>query len=334
VRITRIRPLRRGSWRLLTLQERSLIGAAPKNYLAFGDPDNPATVGYIAKKAKNWGPRECLTEEIISKIGHTLPVRVAHSRLVRLPAEQGRYDEVRFLSEDFIRPGEALVHGAELMARYLEVSPDELHATFNLDDPVQERRFYSVDNVIVVLKGAARTDAERRLLVDGFGRMIAFDALVGAPDRHALNWGIVEVTTKPAEQWRFAPLFDTARGLFGDHKDHHLDEKASGGKEAEYIKKYAEKSRPVFSCSARPGGHNANHFDLVAYCLESYDMDIGRPIRHMVRTFSVRRIEKMLRSTFGRLLSPMRRRLIVGLLHYRHLRLKAIIETNEVERKS
>lgn len=106
--LKRIRCLRPGEWRLLTLQERSLIGDAPKNYLAFGDPEDPRTVGYIAKSPKNAGARECMTEEIISKIGDGLPLRVAHSKLVRLPGPHGRYDDVRFMSEDFIRRGEAL----------------------------------------------------------------------------------------------------------------------------------------------------------------------------------------------------------------------------------
>lgn len=314
----------------MVFPERSLIGDAPKGYVAFGDAEDPATVGYIAKAPKNCGARECLTEEIISKIGRMLPVRVASSRLVRLPGPHGRYDDVRFMSRDFIVRGEALVHGAEIMARFLDVSKDELHRAFDLANPAQERRFYSVDNVIVVLKAAARTDDERRDLLDGFGRMVAFDALVGAPDRHGLNWGIVESTSDAAKPWQFAPLFDTARGLFWHHEDKHLEEGMSGGRGPDYVKKYAEKSCPVFSCSAQADGHNANHFDLVSYCLEKYDREIGRPVRHMVRSFSVRRIEGMLRSTFGRVLAPIRRRAILELLRYRHQRLKVSIKTIEV----
>lgn len=329
VKINRIRRLRPGGWRYLTLQERSLIGDAPKGYVAFGDPDDPSSECYIAKAPKNCGPRECMTEEIISKIGQTLPVRMARSRLVRLPSGQGRYDDVRFMSRDFIRVGEALVHGAEIMARFLEVSRDELHTAFNLDDKSQERQFYSVDNVIVVLKAAARSPEERRVLLDGFARMVAFDALVGAPDRHGLNWGIIEVTSAPNTPWRFAPVFDTARGLFWHHEDAHLADALRGARAADYVKNYAEKSRPVFSCSARPGGQSANHFDLAAYCLERYDMDVGKPIRDMVRGFSLLRIEKMLRFTFGRILSPIRRRAILELLHYRHRRLKVIIGADE-----
>lgn len=222
------------------------------------------------------------------------------------------------------------MHGAELMARFLDVSADELHSAFDLADPLEERRFYSVDNVITVLKAAARTEGERRVLLDGFGKMVAFDALVGAPDRHALNWGIVEVTSDPSKAWCFAPLFDSARGLFWQYPDSHLLDGMKPDKAGEFIKKYAEKSRPVFSCSGSKGGHSANHFDLVGYCLENYDDDVGRPIRHMVRIFSVRRIEAMLRFTFGRILTPIRRRAILELLRYRHQRLKVIIQASEV----
>src|ERR1700733_11820232 len=73
-----------GGWRLYDVEEVPLIGAAPKNYLAYGDLGRSDCEAYIAKRGRllDGGYRECVTEEIISKIGRALPVRSAHSRLV------------------------------------------------------------------------------------------------------------------------------------------------------------------------------------------------------------------------------------------------------------
>jgi hypothetical protein len=52
---------------------------------------------------------------------------------------------------------------------------------------------------------------ERRLL-DGFARMLAFDALIGANDRHAQNWGVIEsaiIARQPHDSHRSSiPLVD------------------------------------------------------------------------------------------------------------------------------
>lgn len=86
-----------------------MVGTVPKDYLAYGAPrltgdsrdrDRLSVVssGHIAKKGRfQADARECVTEEIISKIGSMLPVRMARSRLVRVAK-----DDVRFLSRDFV----------------------------------------------------------------------------------------------------------------------------------------------------------------------------------------------------------------------------------------
>jgi hypothetical protein len=86
VNLRAIPPLHPRGWRLYGAEDIALTGAAPKNYLAFGDVRRPDCEAYIAKRGGRInGDRDCVTEEIISKIGKALPVRVAASRLVRLP---------------------------------------------------------------------------------------------------------------------------------------------------------------------------------------------------------------------------------------------------------
>lgn len=87
VDVRAIAELKPGGWRLYPAEEWQIGGAAPKDYLAYGDPGDPRTARFIAKRPSHWGFRECVTEEIISTIGRLLPLKVAKSMLVRLPRQ-------------------------------------------------------------------------------------------------------------------------------------------------------------------------------------------------------------------------------------------------------
>ena len=317
-----------GGWQLCPLEEWPLIGAVPKNYLAYGDPEDPNCVAYIAKKGRQLDGRlrECVTEEIISKIGSMLPVRIARSKLVRLPVPPGAQPDVRFLSRDFVRRGqEQLLHGAEIFAQYLGTRQEELSAVFNLDDKNAEREFYTISNVVDVLDGFSRNARERGELLSGFARMLTFDAFVGAQDRHALNWGVLQPLTGGGDV-RFAPLFDTARGLFREHTDSKLrDIEAAGHTEAK-IRDYAARSRPVFGAGRR---NITNHFELLDVAIECFPTELGHTIRTFVRSINVPDIKRMLQRRFRRIVTPIRLDFIVRLLQHRYLRLLTIVERSE-----
>lgn len=124
-----------------------------------------------------------MTEEIISKIGAMLPVKMARSKLARLSK-----NDVRFLSRNFVTPNQQqIVHGIELVARYFAAEPSEVEITFRLQEKSAEQEFYTIDNVLTILKSLYPDRA--RSLEEGYAKMLAFDAFVGAPDRHAMNWG-------------------------------------------------------------------------------------------------------------------------------------------------
>ena len=116
-------------WRLSTLKQFPIVGTVPKNYLSYGDPRNPRTQGYIAKKGRtSHDARECVTEEIISKIGTLLPLHIANPRLVRLSTT-----DVRFLSQNFlVRDRHELLHGIELFARFFETNTADVVSAFGL----------------------------------------------------------------------------------------------------------------------------------------------------------------------------------------------------------
>jgi hypothetical protein len=105
------------------------------------DPFADQTVGYLAKKSKREGDLECVTEEIISSVGHLLPVSIAQSKLVRLPGTNP--PDIRFMSRNFLRPlREQLVHGAELVANYLGSTESEVSEVFRLTDRHEERKLW------------------------------------------------------------------------------------------------------------------------------------------------------------------------------------------------
>lgn len=314
-------------WRMFSLEEVPLIGTVAKNYIAQGtDPYGDHTVGFIAKKAKRSGDLECVTEEVISAIGHLLPIRIADSRLVRLAGTTP--PDVRFMSKMFLRRSqESLVHGAELVASYLGTTQEEVSEVFRLTDRLEERRFYTVDFVADVLVSLGRDQAERRHLLDSFGRMLAFDALIGAPDRHALNWGVIQATGSSATPLRFAPIFDTARGLFCEHREAKLVAADLKNEREEVIAKYAERSMPVFGCGC-VGGDQVNHFRLFQYALEHLPPEASDAMRAVVGAFDIVRTERMLRRRFTRIITQRRIGWILDLLRARSARLKLLASSH------
>ncbi len=323
VNVRAIPLLKPGGWRLVPFGEVSLIGTVPKDYLAYGAPrvvgrtagrHSPSLgdCGYIAKKGRfQADARECVTEEIISKVGAMLPVRMARSRLVRVAK-----DDVRFLSRDFVHvEHEALRHGIELAAAYFDSTQEEVAATFGLADRKEERQFYTVGNMLTILKALYGEDSGA-LAVD-FVKMLAFDAFVGAPDRHGMNWGVLESLDPGGAPVRFAPIFDTARGLFVNHSDADLARQAERQGQG-FVERYALRSRPILSVG---GAVSQNHFGLVTGIAREHP-DLFPAMRAVFDAVSVPTIERMLQRRFRRIITQRRLRLIVDLLEFRIRRLR------------
>jgi len=88
--------------------------------LCYGDIKNKNSVGFIAKKGRMESTTglDCVTEEIISKIGDLLPLEMAQSKLARLSKT-----DIRFLSKDFKkRDQEELIHGTEIAAKFFLIT--------------------------------------------------------------------------------------------------------------------------------------------------------------------------------------------------------------------
>ncbi len=302
-------------WRLCGLEEFPIVGTVPKNYLAYGDPQSPTTTGYIAKKGRlKDDARECVTEEIISKIGAMLPpVKMARSKLVRISK-----DDVRFLSRNFVVRREfELLHGIELAARYFQANPSEVESAFELQNRARENAFYTINNILEILSSLYEKDYEN--LEEGFFRMVAFDAFVGAPDRHGMNWGVLEPVEGNEGPIRFSPIFDTARGLFREYPDSELIRQAQHQGRMGFLENYARKSRPIFSTGR---DQKDDHFSLVSWISSELPERNRKTICRVFDAVNIPAIEQMLQKRFRRIITQDRIGFIRDLLALRIDRLR------------
>lgn len=310
INISAIPFLPQTGWRLTPTSIFPLIGTVPKDYLSYGDPTRPHEAGYFAKKGRtnNSDARECVTEEIMSKIGSTLPIHIAESRLVRISRT-----DVRFMSKNFVSKGQAeLVHGIELAANYFQTSASDVESAFNLSDRKQEALFYTIENMCLILDTLYPSDCEQ--LKTGFFKMIAFDAFVGAPDRHAMNWGVLIPAGGQAGLVTYAPVFDTARGLFREMSDEHLQERVQRHGRSSFISTYANKSRPIFSTATN---QKHNHFTLIEWIFLNCSQNEKDAIMAVWSAVDLEQIERMLQRGFRRIVTQFRINMILDLLHFR-----------------
>ena len=255
--------------------------------------------------------RECVTEEIISKIGAMLPVEMARSKLVRISKQ-----DVRFLSRNFVVRGQyELLHGIELVARYFQVNPSEVESAFDLRDRRREQNLYTVGNMLTILESLYPDDF--RVVEEGFFKMLAFDAFIGAPDRHGMNWGVL-APLGDSGPVRFSPIFDTARGLFRECSDADLNKHAKQKGRELFLENYANRSQPIISTGqAQPD----NHFSLVKWISVNYPMCRNMMCR-VFNAVDLPSIERMLQQRFRRIITQDRIGFIRDLLAIRIERLR------------
>lgn len=291
----------------------SIHGEAPKNFVRAYDPESKHPAAevrkwpwYIAKVGHKWYPVESVTEHLITRIGQELGVRVAQSRLACIGGQ------VRFMSRYFLRrQSESLVHGAELFARLL----DDRAMVEEIASRRMERSFYTFEMVEEVVGRVYGDEAPR--LMQGFVAMLGFDAIVGNNDRHPYNWGVIE-SVKVGSPARFAPVFDTARGLFWN---------TPAARVTEFLRNDAALEAYLRGSKPQLGGDRravSDHFDLIAYVAHhaSSYRDVLASLRH---EGFVGRCEAVLTQEFAPLLTPDRRALLHRALALRHARFLAAL---------
>lgn len=284
------------------MTEEAVAGDAPKDFIrvyeyGIGRRAKPKSwPAFIAKVGHKWYPAESATEQLMTRVGECLGIRVAESQLMEAEGQ------IRFLSRYFLGPDEILVHGAQIVASYLE---DE---TFVKN--VGEERAESEIFTFQVLRTAldTRFAKDKAEILADLVRMIAFDALVGNQDRHLYNWGVI-VHAKGTRRPRFSPIYDTARGLFWNVAEDALARYETPAS----LKKYIRGSHPVIGWDAEP---KLDHFDLVRLVADS-DSELRSVLLAIDYEGALKTFGTVVDQEFDQLLSDKRRELVMRCLQER-----------------
>lgn len=172
---------------------------------------------YIAKTGHKWYPNESITEYMMNLLGEVFGLNMAKSKLVLINGQ------VRFLSRYFLRRGhEQLIHGAEIFAGYLE----DAQLVEKIEEEGKARELFTLQFVESAVASLFPND--KVYVMHELVRLILFDALVGNNDRHYYNWGVI-LDLDGKEKLKFAPIYDTARGLFWNDDDEKIRRRMLAG---------------------------------------------------------------------------------------------------------
>lgn len=290
------------------VEDISVRGATEKDVLR--DPETGAI--YIAKLGRRDNDLEVMTEYAIYVVGRSLGVTVAEARVARYRGQ------LRFLSRYFLNPdgGQELIHGMQLF----EELYDGATVGSVLHDESREQALFTVQAVknafgAHYLHFGPHVEDE---LFCGFVSMLTHDALIGVQDRHHENWGVIAHRELEGPAPRFAPLYDSARGLFCNHNDAQLARRYSGRAGSERLDGFVARSRPLVGFDGlRPAGRRfVTHDRLIAAIFRAYPQQRAR-ILGILDAYDWRRIRADLTRELGGLCCPNRIALILSCLRRR-----------------
>lgn len=268
---------------------------------------------YIAKTGHKWYPNESITEYLMNRLGEVFGLNMAKSKLAIINGQ------VRFLSRYFLRRGyDQLIHGAEIFAGYLE----DAQIVEEIEEEGQARELFTmqfVENAV----GSIFPD-KKEYVIHELVRLILFDALVGNNDRHFYNWGVV-LALDGKKELLFAPVYDTARGLFWNDDDEKIRRKMLAGGTANiarYLQKYCNGSRPKLGWN---GDKGLNHFGMVRHIAEAEFYISRSELQSMFEDGKLIDLLSMIDREFSLLMIPERRELIKKCLQYRFNTIKELI---------
>jgi hypothetical protein len=297
--------LRKGRCIVESPESRSIHGDAPKSFFRVKEYNRGQTCSkisqwpaYIAKVGSKCYPVESFTEHFLTRLGQLLGVRIADSKLVVIAGQ------VRFLSRYFLRqPRESLVHGLEIFRRHLD---DEIVEEIACSK--RESEFYTFQTVRDAIRDIYPEHFEK--IMPGLVEMLAFDAVAGNNDRHPLNWGVI-VPVIQTKSIRFAPIFDTARGLFWNLEDHQLGNFTS---DLTRLDSYIQRSFPQIGWD---GENRVRHFGLIRLIWREFPQ-YRKNLEKVAKADVSEGCAKILDGEFRQLMSDVRRHVIRTCVSRRH----------------
>lgn len=254
---------------------------------------------YLAKFARKWYPVESITEHLITVLGKALYVDMAETQLCIIEGQ------LRLASKYFLNENERLVHGADLLSKYLG---DDTFVEL-IDAEKMEGDLFSYYDAKSAIEDVFSSNAQQ--LICKFHQMLILDCILGVNDRHFFNWGIITDVTGNNPP-RFAPLFDTSRGLLWNYSEHKISSIFTDKRIAQAVENYILSSRPKMSM---PGLVSPSHFDFIEK-LGAEVPEVHQEATRMLQNGAAPLI-KALRGGFVRLLSKKRIELIETILHER-----------------
>lgn len=299
------------------VENQPLDGDAPKQFIRayFFKEDsgvtkrNPKTWNaYIAKSAEKWYPHESVVEYMINKIGEKLGLYINEVDLLQINTQ------IRFLSKYFLNKNETLVHGAEICGQYLD---DVDLAAQIANDQFTARELFTFEFICDAINSVFPGHCNEIIL--SLVKMITFDALTGNNDRHFYNWGIISNKKTTGRMPRFAPLYDSSRGLLWNMSDESIIDfqnalKSNGKK----IIKYIENASPRISIE---GNSSINHFDLVGF-LKKHKAEYKVLIEELASPAKEKWVIDMLKTEFYPFFIRERRELITAIISERFKRVR------------
>ena len=296
-----------------------LDGDAPKEFIKVYDYREDSGirkvnfhtwVPYIAKTAEKWYPHESVIEYMINRIGQTMGLMMNEVMLCRIN------QQIRFLSRYFLTKNESLIHGAEICGEFLE---DMELAKQIADEKKTARELFTFEFIQNALTAIFPRNHEK--IVSELVRMLAYDALVGNNDRHFYNWGIIATKKKSNQLPRFAPVYDSARGLLWNASDETLIKwkkmQSSGGK---HLERYINDACPRISIE---GNKEVDHFGLMAF-LKNKNQAFKETIDTLASLEREEEILLMLRKDFFPLFIKERSELITYIINTRFKKIREI----------
>lgn len=303
----------------------TIIGDAPKCMVAMYDFEKAGNIRkansntwrrYIAKSASKWYPNESITEHLLNELGRELGLNVANSCIRRIN------NQIWFLSEYFIKEEQQLSHGADFYALHLNGDINFVHEIQD-NNKIDDQHFFNIQLVQEIFTKYFPLDS--RDLFNSFIKMLIFDGVVGNNDRHSYNWGVIQ-SVKVNEQVKFAPIYDTARGLYWNSSEDDIkhilsltDKKGNNPK----IQKYVVNSRPKIGWD---GEDSLSHIELLKRIFET---ETGISKENFINLVSEEKLKKCLdviNKDFHRLFSDNRRVLISKCLTLRFEKINEFIQ--------
>ncbi len=229
--------------------------------------------------------------------------------------------QIRFLSKFFLKDGEELIHGAEICGEHLG---DRDLAKEIANDRRSSRELFTFEFIKESIRNVFPESFDN--LFVGVVKMIIFDAVVGNNDRHFYNWGVIRTQIKSSKLPTFAPLYDSARGLFWNCTEAqikgYLDEYSKNGKK---IVNYIEKACPRISIA---DNIQANHFELINYLIRLSDEYVCL-IEEFSSVENELKVLNMIRQEFSLILTSTRLELISLILRKRFEKIRRLTNVTQ-----